>query len=313
MSSASVKKRLEQLGHLFFYAVLKVGGLRCAYLFLYPVIFSYVLFSRKIHAVTSPYLKKRFPHSSGGQLFRATFSNLFAFGQVLVDRAWLGLVEKADMTGTLVGKEELFDAIAAGKGAVLVTAHVGPWQTAMAYLNLLPVKVHALMQYDQFAAAKHFFDLGKKDRHFNIINIEGSFGGMIDAAAALQRGEVVTIMADRYIKGSTKTVEFLGNEVRLPDAAYTLAACFDAPVVVFLAAKTGATHFELRVWDIFYPTFEDRSTRNEALRQCCRKYAEALEKYVKKYPYQWYNFFEIWKQAESRSSSKSLNTGTVQK
>ncbi len=313
MNAAPITNLLERLGHLFFYMVLKFCGLRCAYIFLYPVIFFYVLCSRKIHGITSSYLKKRFPHFSNRQLFRATFDNLFAFGQVLVDRAWLGLKENAEMTCTIDGKDDLFNTIAAGKGVVLVTAHVGPWQTAMAYLNVLPVKVHALMQYDQSAAAKHFFDLGKKNRHFNIIDTESPFGGLVDAAAALQRGEIVTIMADRHIKGSTKEVEFLGNEVRLPDAAYTLAACFEAPVVVFLAAKTGTTHFELKVWNTFYPRFEDRSNRDEVLRECCRKYAAALEQYVKKYPYQWYNFFEIWKQADVDSSSKAPITNTLQK
>jgi len=298
-----IKNQLEHLGHFFFYAVLKIMGLRAAYFLLYPVVFSYVLCSRKIHRATWPYLIKRFPDKNRFQLFFAAFSNVYSFGQVLIDRAWLGLDCNAKLSGSIVGQEELMKVISEGKGAVLLTAHVGNWQTAMAHLDFLPVKVHAMMQYDQFAAAKHYFDLGNKDRPFNIIDIAGPFGGMVDAAAALQRGEVVTIMADRHSKGSTKTVDFLGKEVRLPDAAYTLAACVEAPVVIFLAAKTGLKTYELKVWDIFYPRFKERDKRHEVLHHCCHKFVLSLENYLKKYPYQWYNFFNIWKQADDSSSS----------
>lgn len=304
-----MKMKLERLGHLFFYIVLKFCGLRCAYLFLYPVIFSYVLFSKKIHRTTSAYLQRRFPEHDGVELFFDTFHNLYSFGQVLIDRAWLGLKKQAKVSGTINGRDKLIDTIGAGKGAVLVTAHVGNWQTAMASLDFLPVKVHALMQYDQRAAAKHFFDLGNRKRPFGIIDIEGPFGGLVDATAALQRGEVVTIMADRHIKGTTQTVDFLGKEVRLPDAAYTLAACVGTPVIIFLAAKTGEKKFELRVWDILQPQFTDRETRQEMLHDCCKRFAQSLEEYLKKYPYQWYNFFDIWNQADEQSSM-AVSTST---
>jgi predicted LPLAT superfamily acyltransferase len=298
---ATIKTKLELLGHFFFYAILKLFGQKSAYLLLYPTIFTYVLFSRKIHRNTAHYFQKRFPEHTRAQRFCDTFKNVFSFGQVLVDRGWLGMDKKADIHGEVIGAEKLLEVVRAGRGAVLVTAHVGNWQTALAKLDFLPVKVHALMQYDQFAAAKHYFDLGKKKRPFAIIDANGAFGGMIDATAALQRGEVVTIMSDRHTKGSTKVVDFLGEEVKLPDAAYTLAACVEAPVIVFLAAKTGDRKFELQVWDVFYPKFEERQKRHEVLQQCCQKFSSALQNYLQSNPYQWYNFYNIWDQANNES------------
>lgn len=298
MKIKDIAKQLERLGHLFFYAVLKIGGQRSGYIILHGVVFTYIVFSRKIHAITRPYITKRFPGQSRFQHFWAVYAIVYSFGTVLIDRAWLGLKSQSKLQGTIIGKEELMQILTSGKGAVLLTAHVGNWQTAMANLDFLPVKVNALMQYDQFAAAKHYFDLGKKNRNFDIIDSSNDFGGMVDAAAALQRGEVVTIMADRYAKGSTKKVDFLGKEVRLPDAAYTLAACVGSPVVIFLAAKTDRRAYELKVWDIFYPQFENRENRQAILQECCQKFATTLELYLNKHPYQWYNFYNFWKQAE---------------
>lgn len=297
----TIKKKLELLGHMFFYLTLKFFGQRCAYIILNPVIFCYIIFSRKIHTVTSIYLKKRFPEHTQYQYFLDTYKNVLSFGQVLIDRVWLSINPRADIEWNVIGKDKLLDIIAAGKGAVLVTGHVGNWQTALAKLNSLPVKVHALMQKDQLAAAKHFFDLIPKDQSFDVIDVEGPFGGMIEATAALQRGEIVTIMADRHIKGTAKAVDFLGEEIRLPDAAYGLAACVGTPVVVFLAAKTNRRVFELQVWDIFYPKFTDRDKRDEMLQQCSQKFATVLQNYLQIYPYQWYNFFDIWDQADQKS------------
>jgi predicted LPLAT superfamily acyltransferase len=291
-----IKNRLELLGHSIFYLVLRLFGQAGAYSLLVPVVFSYVLFSRKIHRQTRPYLEKRFPDHSRLQQWIDTFRNVLSFGEVLVDRAWLGCVREASPTYEVIGREKLDAVIASGKGAILLTAHVGNWQTALSNLHFLKVPVHALMQYDPQAAARHYFDLGIKNRSFSIINADGPFGGMIEATAALQRGEFVAIMGDRLSKGPSSTVDFLGKHVRLPHAAYALAAHVDVPVVVFLASKTGRKRFHLQVWDIFSPRFPSRENRQEILTDCSRKFAEALEKYLKIFPYQWYNFFDFWTQ-----------------
>ncbi len=290
-----IKHSLEKLGHGFFYLTIRLFGQTGGYLLLYPVIFSYVLFSRKIKQITEPYLSKRFSDHTPLQHFFDRFVNLLAFGQVLVDRGWLGITKDADIEGEVIGQEKLLDLVSEGKGIVLITGHVGNWQSALAKLDFLPVKVHALMQYDRMAAAKHFFDLGKKTKTFEIINAEGPFGGMIEATAALQRGEIVTIMGDRFVKGTSSSVQFLGHPTRLPNAAYTLAACVKAPVVIFLAAKVSPRRFQLKVWDIFYPEFQTREKRQEILDENCQKFAHCLEKYIKKFPYQWYNFYDFWK------------------
>lgn len=290
-------KRLESLGHWFFYVAMRLFGHPGGYVLLVPVIFCYVFCSRKIHRITRAYLSRRFPEHGFFRLWLDTYKNLLSFGQVLVDRGWLGVNRDAILQGDFVGYDALLRAINQGRGVVLLTAHIGNWQTALAHLENLPVKVHALMQYDQQAVAKHYFDLhGNKTRSFEIINADGPFGGMVDAAAALQRGEAVTIMGDRYIKGSYSTVEFFGSAVRLPDAAYMLAACANAPVATLLAAKTGKKKYQIRVWEPFYPEYHDRLERPVMLKECSQKFALIMEKQLTQYPFQWYNFFDFWKQ-----------------
>lgn len=288
--------RLEALGHWFFYITLRFFGVKGGNLLLVPVIFSYVACSRKIHRTVRPYLQKRFPGSSAFAYFCHTYRNLYSFGKVLVERGWLGKDSSATLEGETIGYDEIIREIDKGRGLVLLIAHMGNWQSALAHLGRLPVTVNALMQYDQEAVAKHYFDLGRSKRPFEIIDADGDFGGMVDSLAALNRGEVVTIMGDRYIKGPATQVEFLGEKTRMPDSAYSLAASAGAPVAVVFAAQTGVGRYQLKMWDLFYPQFESRDERGKMLLECTSRFSKAMESYLLLYPYQWYNFFNFWKQ-----------------
>jgi predicted LPLAT superfamily acyltransferase len=115
---------------------------------------------------------------------------------------------------------------------------VGNWQTCLVRLKALDVEEHALMEFDQERVSKHFIEL-RGEKPFNIIDVHGFLGGMIEATAALQKGDLVLMMADRLHQGRSASVDFLGSRANLPIAAYHLAATAGSPVVVLFAAKTG--------------------------------------------------------------------------
>jgi predicted LPLAT superfamily acyltransferase len=288
--------RLEALGHSIFYGMLLVSGQIGAYLLLWPVITTYVLFSRGIHRLTHPYLSRRFPDHGRLARWRDTHRIMMNFGRVLVDRAWLGLRPGAALQGQLEGRRELISLADEGRGLVLLIAHVGNWQTAMAHLSGFQVPINSLMHYSEEAVAKHYFDLRRKEMPFKIIKSDGFMGGMVEATAALQRGEVVTIMGDRYAGGPFSEVEFLGSRVRLPAAAYSLAAATGSPVAVLLAAKTGRREYSLKLWEVFRPEPSDRENRRRDMAKWAQRFAQAMEGYLREYPYQWYNFFDFWSQ-----------------
>lgn len=291
-----LEARLEALGHAIFYGMLRVAGQSGAYLLLWPVITTYVLCSRKIHRLTRPYLTHRFPDHEWLARWCDTHHIMLAFGRVLVDRAWLGLRSGAAIQGKLEGQDELLALAAEGRGVVVLIAHVGNWQTAMAQITGMQVPINSLMHYQEEAVAKHYFDLRRKDMPFKIIKSDGFMGGLVEATAALQRGEVVTIMGDRYAGGPFTEVDFLGSPVRLPAAPYSLAAATGSPVAVLLAAKTGRRQYSMKLWEVFRPEPSDRENRRRDMQKWAQRFANALEEYLQEYPYQWYNFFDFWSQ-----------------
>jgi predicted LPLAT superfamily acyltransferase len=150
------------------------------------------------------------------------------------------------------------------------------------------------MHYEEEAVAKHFFDLRGQTCPFRIINSDGFMGGMIEATAALQKGEILTIMGDRLGGGQSIEVNFLGTPSRLPISAYVLAVSTGAYVGVVFTAKTGKKSYKLRVWDIFQVQYHDRSSRESEIKKSAKLFAKSLEEYLREYPYQWYNFYDYW-------------------
>lgn len=295
MATTFLKKKGEFLGHLFFYALIMVGGQLAAYLFLSPLLLVYAACSRTPHRQLRPYLRRRFPHHTPWQRWWAAYRILIGMGQMLIDRSWLGLKPQATLHGDFINEvATLEEILATGSGAILCLAHVGTWQTALTHITCLPCRVHVMMAHDTQAVTKHFFELGRR-RDFNIINVNGFMGGMIEAIAALKKGEVVLIMGDRAVGGHTVTTTFLGSKIRLPVSAYSLAANTRSPVLVAFSAKHDRTHQVLEIWDIIHPDYS-HGDREQEMARCAGRFSRALERYVQKYPYQWYNFFDIWEQ-----------------
>lgn len=89
-------------------------------------------------------------------------------------------------------------------------------------------------------------------------------------------------------------VPFLGAEAPFSQGPYILAALLECPVYTAIAVREG------QKFRVFIDHFSDkvileRKEREEKLRYFSKKYAENLEYYCLRYPYQWFNFFDFWK------------------
>jgi predicted LPLAT superfamily acyltransferase len=113
------------------------------------------------------------------------------------------------------------------------------------------------------------------------------------AHEAIERGEIVGILADRVDHGAPGLrVLFLGREVTLPVAPHVLAARTGAPVILCFGLYEGGRRYRLEFVD-FGPTAE-RSSRGAALQPMVERYAAVLEQYSRRHPLNWFNFYPYW-------------------
>ncbi len=78
--------------HRFFYLMIRIGGRRVAYLFVYFVVLWYVLFYPPLHKKCRPYLARRFPDKKGRLAKLCNeYRWITSLGEVLIDRAAFGI------------------------------------------------------------------------------------------------------------------------------------------------------------------------------------------------------------------------------
>lgn len=281
--------------HRFFYGLIRFGGRRAAYFFLHFVAAYYMLFRPDQRRKCDFYLARRFPKVSGLELLGHELRMILSLGRVLIDRAIVGILGAKAIRVTLDGKPELLGLLAEQKGLILMGAHVGCWQTAMSALSFLKVPVSLLMQREEGDVDRHFFEHAGIPFPYRIIDPYGYLGGTLEMLGVLKAGEVLSVMGDR-LRGSERNataVEFLGGTVRLPFGAYKLSAVTGAPIGVLLSAKTGPDAYRIRLAGVIRVP-PDCGRKETEFAPFARQFVGILEDYVRDYPYQFFNFYDLW-------------------
>ena len=164
------------------------------------------------------------------------------------------------------------ELVAAGKGAFLISAHLGTVEVlpALAQDGGRVPHVHAFQQMGhdaiftrQFAA--HLDTSGLTLHAVEDIGVETA----VEMQAAIGRGDLVLMAGDRVSAGSRAVLrhEFLGRDSAWPKGVFTFARLMESPVFFVTCVRTGwnayEAHFEQAGGDVFdaYVRFLERETR----------------------------------------------------
>jgi predicted LPLAT superfamily acyltransferase len=88
-------------------------------------------------------------------------------------------------------------------------------------------------------------------------------------------------------------VDFLGEKAPFPFSAFKIASAAGAPIVVFFSCKTGYDSYALKVSKIIQVP-EDLGRSGESFRPYVTQFVNELELYTRGYPYQFFNFYNMW-------------------
>lgn len=281
--------------HQFFYLLLRLGGRQSAYFFLYFVVGYYMLLRPDQRAKCLPYVRRRFPHAGAWMRFVHCYRMALGLGRALLDRALVGILGPEKVKIEITHRQELLDLVAEGQGLILMTAHLGSWQAALARVNFLQRPVHMLMYREPGDVDRHYFEHRGQKSPFRMIDPTGLFGGAVEMLAALKRGEIVSVMGDRMMGADRNSIEvsFLGGKVRFPYSAYKLASASGAPIAVLFNHKTGPDSYRIELVRVMRIPHQ-KGRHGEEFRPYVEEFARALEDYVQDHPYQFFNFFDLW-------------------
>lgn len=287
MSRWDGKTKGSLVGYKIFLFFINTLGLDFAYRLLQLVTYYYYLFAKKQKRALLDFYQNilHFPVSEAKKLAR---QNFYIFGQTLVDRAAFLLGKTGQFNHVFENEQYLVDIRDGGKGGILLSAHLGNWETAGNLLKgRITPTINIVMLDAEVESIKQFMDTSTGGSRFKVIAIKDDLSHVIAIRNALVNNEFIAIHSDRYLDGA-KFIEldFFGRKAKFPYGPFVIASKFDAPVTFVFAAKDGKYSYHLSatlpITDKLKPE------------EIARLYVAELERKVKEYPEQWFNYFNFF-------------------
>ena len=223
------------------------------------------------------------------------FRHYFTFATVALDRMFL-LKERYDLFDLRPHGEEVMEQLrAAGRGCLLLGAHLGSFEVLRAMGTDRQVSVALVMYEDNARMVGTVAKAINPALADNVIAL-GRFDSMLKVQERLQHSEWVGLLGDRALdeEGQLR-VPFLGrhgsvSHRTLPhraDAQATGRA--DARPVSRAAIATTCTSRSCST-----PMPSTARSARPCVEQAVRTYAARLEHHCREAPYNWFNFYDFW-------------------
>ena len=289
------QSQAKVLGFKIFVFILNTFGLNPAYFVLRFVSFYYFLFSKPNKYIRDYFIKVHDYSPLKARL--AVYKNNFILGQTIIDKVAVMAGAKDAFKVIHKNGAMLEELSSIGKGGILVSAHIGNWEVAGQGLNRLGTAFNVLMYANEKEDVKQYIDGVIKEKKINIIAInEETKSHIIELHKAFSNNELVVMHGDRYREGAkTLTTNFFGRPAKFPAGPFIMAAKFGVPLCIVFAVKTDKHTYQFSTEK---PIQVERVRGEAQLDKVCQelleKYVIEVEKMVKAYPHQWFNYYDFW-------------------
>ncbi|MEM9457073.1 MAG: lipid A biosynthesis acyltransferase [Myxococcota bacterium] len=237
--------------------------------------------------------------------WRRIYGHILRFSQTALDRIFLLRGKTSVFEVTRTGLHHLEAARDAGKGAVLLGAHLGSFEAMRAGADKDEVPVNILGHFENARMINALFERLNPQTAAKVIHIGAdSVDFIFKVQQRIEAGEFVAVLGDRTgLNEKTVTVEFFGHPARFPVGPFLLASVLRCPVLL-----TFGLYREPNRYDLHCEPFADRlalprGNREARLQEYVQRFAQRLEAYCRQAPDNWFNFYDFWEHPPERPQS----------
>lgn len=255
---------------------------------LYPITFYFVVTDGIARRASIEFLQAARGDAAG---WRDAFANLYVFATTLLDRVYMSAGDFHRFEVEIVGLPVLDALLKQGKGCVVLGSHLGSFDLMMlAQRSMDGRPISVMMRVDPRARVRQIAGIAAEAP--NLIQT-GRPESYLKAHAALERGEIVALLADR-VDDSARSLRanFFDRPVAFPVAPYVLAARSQAPIVMCFGLHQGGNRYRIEFVDFGPPAAP--GTRGAGFQGAVDRYATLLEGFARRYPLNWFNFYPFW-------------------
>lgn len=221
--------------------------------------------------------------------FRMCCLNHYRFAQVIVDRFAMYAGRRFDVE--MDGYEEFVRLNEADGGFMMLNSHVGSFELAGYTLRSDCKRINALVFGGENESVMDGREGMFSRTNVRMITITSDMSCLFVLSGALAGGEIVTMSADRCSPGSrTIRCSFLDGEAAFPQGPFALAVSRDVPVLAVFVIKVSA-----KAYRVFVRRIRPDGSCRDRQRGLAEAFVAELEGIVRRYPEQWFNFYDFWK------------------
>lgn len=283
------KSRGGRFGYQFFVYTIRLLGIRCAYCFLAFIVIYFIPFAPKATKAIWKY-NRQIRGLGVWASIKELYCHYYVFGQTLIDRVAMkgGLADKYHYA--FDNYDRFLEILNSGQGVVMIGAHIGCWEAGAGFFGSYGKNINIVMLDAEHKQIKEVLDENAdKENNYKIIPLNKDIiEAMLQIKIALNNGEYICFNGDRYMaKEHVATIDFFGTHAMFPMGLFKIAAKCRVPIVFYYSMREPDCTYRF----MFEEAVIDRKTTPEMILE---QYAHSLEKVVRKYPRQWFNFYDFW-------------------
>lgn len=282
------KSKGTLLGYKIFVYFIKKFGVYTAYSVLIFVAAYYYLSSWKTNKSLYFYLHKQQKHSLLKTLI-GIYKSYFTFGMVLIDKIAIGAGLRDKYTYNFDGIDLLKKLLSEGKGGILISAHVGNFEIAERFFGEIDFDcpINLIATDMERNVIKEYLERIASISKAKFIIMKDDMSHIFEINKALSQNELICFTGDRYFEHS-KTMEsvLLEDQALFPAGPFQIASRLKVPVAFVYVMKEPNLHYHLYA--------REAVVKHRDAQGLLVSYCQSVASILKKYPYQWFNFFNFW-------------------
>lgn len=218
-----------------------------------------------------------------------TSRTFMAYAGVLAEVLSFGSKNDEAPRARAEGAEHLDEALALGKGVILLTLHTAGWEIAgPLFLDHAKLDVIVVMERERDAAARALHDKARAASGVRVVHVGDDPLASLPLLRHLQRRGAVAMQIDRPPpNGRTIPVRLLGDDDALPEGPFRIAQLSGAPLVPVFTARFGFRDYLLRVGA---PHVVQRRATTADLAQTAQLVSDEVTAFLREYPTQWFHW-----------------------
>ena len=281
-------------GQRFLIFLFRFVSVRAVYWILWLVVPFYMLFSRKSYKAIYHYFRKQWGEPPL-KAFYKTYRNHIVFGQCMFDRFAVYAGKQNAFKQKLTGYDNIERLMQNKNGFVVATAHAGNFEISGSLIGQMQKGVLTMTFGGESEIITSNREQSLNANDITSLNNSADMTHIFILRDALLEGQIVTMMCDRML-GNEKSIEcqFLNGKADFPQGAFALATNVDVPIVAVFVMKEKKSVYHLYAIPLEIDNIESMK-RQEKISAYTKKYVVALETVLRKYPEQWFNYYEFWK------------------